>query len=67
MTAPDTTAACTPMMATIKVSIAFKKISKTLDAAKPMQLEYAIWKHNPELVSCDISYLDCMVKGSASQ
>lgn len=36
------------------------KISKTQNAAKPMQFEYAIWKDGSNLVSYDISYLDCM-------
>jgi len=40
------------------------KISKTQDASKPMQFEYAIWKDQPDLVSYDISYLNCMNKAA---
>ncbi|KAF2825687.1 hypothetical protein CC86DRAFT_394587 [Ophiobolus disseminans] len=36
------------------------KVSKTEDASRPMQFEYALWKDKPDTVSYDISYLDCM-------
>lgn len=42
------------------------KISKTQNAARPMQFEYAIWKDG-KTVSYDISYLDCMNNDKGQQ
>jgi hypothetical protein len=43
------------------------KISKTTDASKPMQFEYAVWATDPSMVSYDISYLDCLKNGSGEK
>ncbi|KAH7067505.1 hypothetical protein BKA63DRAFT_424283 [Paraphoma chrysanthemicola] len=36
------------------------KISRTMDASRPMQFEYTVWASDPSMLSYDISYLDCL-------